>query len=298
MNYKFEIIGPEKIDKFLRELQSLEQDIEYPLEDGKGNFIIRHGKEYSPFFTQQGNKTRFVVMKINSQLIGTAAGMWKKISLFDKNYNGLYIADLKIRSGHRKKGILKILLWHLLSRWAFTADYRGWDFCYFCAMLKNGEGVDKSFKGFNPAKLATPSALINIYMVEPTILSALDIKSLPKIDPEKSVNLSPMRNELILWNDGKKDIISSENQSIFRFGHLHPEIFFNENSSNIKEAASIIKTKKGLACFAIDDRQGDIISWLKSNGITTKTKCKIFSFSPFAPSIKHSRNINISTGEI
>ena len=132
MNYEFEIIGPEKIDKFLRELQSLEQDIEYPLEDGKGNFIIRHGKEYSPFFTQQGNKTRFVVMKINSQLIGTAAGMWKKISLFDKNYNGLYIADLKIRSGHRKKGILKILLWYLLSRWAFTADYRGWDFCFFC----------------------------------------------------------------------------------------------------------------------------------------------------------------------
>ena len=85
MNYEFEIIGPEKIDKFLRELQSLEQDIEYPLEDGKGNFIIRHGKEYSPFFTQQGNKTRFVVMKINSQLIGTAAGMWKKISLFDNN---------------------------------------------------------------------------------------------------------------------------------------------------------------------------------------------------------------------
>ena len=121
---------------------------------------------------------------------------------------------------------------------------------------------------------------------------------MPKIDSENSVNLSPMRNELILWNDGKKDIISSENQSIFRFGHLHPEIFFNENSSNLKEASSIIKMKKGLACFAIDNRQRDIISWLKSNGITTKTKCKIFSFSPFAPSIKRSQNINISTGEI
>ena len=43
MNYEFEIIGPEKIDKFLQELQSLEQDIKYPLEDGQGNFIIRHG---------------------------------------------------------------------------------------------------------------------------------------------------------------------------------------------------------------------------------------------------------------
>ena len=37
---------------------------------------------------------------------------------------------------------------------------------------------------------------------------------------------------------------------------------------------------------------------ISENGITTKTKCKIFSFSPFAPSIKHSQNINISTGEI
>ena len=44
MNYEFEIIEPEKIDKFLQELQSLEQDIKYPLEDGQGNFIIRHGK--------------------------------------------------------------------------------------------------------------------------------------------------------------------------------------------------------------------------------------------------------------
>ena len=60
----------------------------------------------------------------------------------------------------------------------------------FLCYAKNGEGVNKSFKGFNPAKLATPSALINIYMVEPTILSALDIKSLPKINPEKSVNKS------------------------------------------------------------------------------------------------------------
>ena len=113
MNYEFEIIGPEQIDKFLQELQSLEQDIKYPLENGHGNFIIRHGKEYSPFFTQQGHKTRFVTMKINSQLIGTAAGMWKEISLFDKNYNGLYIADLKIRPEHRKKAILKKILRHL-----------------------------------------------------------------------------------------------------------------------------------------------------------------------------------------
>ena len=298
MNYDFEILAPEKIEKYLDELQSLEKNIEYPLEDGQGNFIIRHGKEYSPFFTQQGYKTRFVAMKINSQLIGTAAGMWKKISLFDKNYNGLYIADLKIMPEHRKNNILKNLLWHLLSRWAVIKDYRGWDFCYFCAMLKNGEGVNKSFKGFNPAKLATQSALINIYMVEPNILSALSAKSIPKINPEKSINLSPMRNELVLWNDGKKDIISSSKQSIFRFGHLHPTIFTNKNYSNLKKTISIIKAKNGIACFAIDERRTDLINWLQSNGITTKTKCKIFSFSPFAPSIKRSRNINISTGEI
>ena len=74
--------------------------------------------------------------------------------------------------------------------------------------------------------------------------------------------------------------------------------FYNNKISQLKSAALKIEEKKGTACFAVDFRQNNLISWLKSNGIDTKTKCKLFSFSPFAPSIKDFNNIYISTGEI
>ena len=224
--------------------------------------------------------------------------MWKKILFFNKTYNGLYVADLKINPDYRKKEIVKKLLWHLLIRWPLTRDYKGWDFSFFCTMLKNNQGVERSFKGFNPAKLARPRVLFNIYMVKPTDLLSLDLKTLPKTHSEDCINLSPRRKELILWNDGIKNIISSNSNSVFNFGHLHPQIFYNNKISQLKSAALKIEEKKGTACFAVDFRQTNLISWLKSNGIDTKTKCKLFSFSPFAPSIKDFNNIYISTGEI
>ena len=298
MNYTFEVIAPGNVKSYLKQLRDLEESIQYPLENGEGTFIIDHGKDYYPFFTQQGDKTRFVIIKANSEVIGVSVGMWKKILFFNKTYNGLYVADLKINPDYRKKEIVKKLLWHLLIRWPLTKDYKGWDFSFFCTMLKNNQGVERSFKGFNPAKLAKPRVLFNIYMVKPTVLLSLDLKTLPKIHSEDCINLSPRRKELILWNDGIKNIISSNSNSVFKFGHLHPEIFCNDKISQLRSAAHKIEEKKGTACFAVDFRQTNLISWLISNDIDTKTKCKLFSFSPFAPSIKDFNNIYISTGEI
>ena len=76
------------------------------LKNGEGTFTIDHGKDYYPFFTQQGDKTRFVIIKANSEVIGVSVGMWKKILFFNKTYNGLYVADLKINPDYRKKEIV------------------------------------------------------------------------------------------------------------------------------------------------------------------------------------------------
>ena len=298
MNYTFEVIEPENVKSYLKQLHELEGSIQYPLENGEGTFTIDHGKDYYPFFTQQGHKTRFVIIKANSEVIGISVGMWKKILFFNKTYNGLYVADLKLNPDYRKKQIVKKLLWHLLIRWPLTKDYKGWDFSFFCTMLKNNQGVERSFKGFNPAKLARPRVLFNIYMVKPIVISSLDLKTVPEIDSKNHINLSPRRKELILWNDGIKNIISSNHNSVFKFGHLHPEIFCNDKISQLRSAAQKIEEKNGTVCFAIDTGQTNLISWLKSNGIETKTKCKLFSFSPFAPSINGFNGINISTGEI
>ena len=299
MRYEFDIIGPEQVNKYIRDFKSLEKTIEYPLENGHGNFRIIHGGNYHTFFSQQGFKTRFVAIKNENKVIGAIAGIWKPIKINNKDYTGFYISDLKIESEHRKKNIVKKLLWYLIKRWPITSDYQGWDFNYYCTMLRNGKGVNQSFKGFNLAKLPSQSATVSIYMVDPSALLSLDIKTLPDNENNHSVNLSPFREEQVLWNDGIKDIQSTTDNSIMKLGHLHPKILTNKFSSKLNECISEINNKEnGLACFAIDDRDTNKIDWLTSYGITTNTKCNIFSFSPFAPSLKKSDIMYISTGEI
>ena len=299
MRYEFDIIGPEQVNKYIRDFKSLEKTIEYPLENGHGNFRIIHGGNYHTFFSQQGFKTRFVAIKNENKVIGAIAGIWKPIKINNKDYTGFYISDLKIESEHRKKNIVKKLLWYLIKRWPITSDYQGWDFNYYCTMLRNGKGVNQSFKGFNLAKLPSQSATVSIYMVDPSTLLSLDIKTLPDNENNHSVNLSPFREEQVLWNDGIKDIQSTTDNSIMKLGHLHPKILTNKFSSKLNECISEINNKEnGLACFAIDDRDTNKIDWLTSYGITTNTKCNIFSFSPFAPSLKKSDIMYISTGEI
>ena len=299
MKYEFEIIGPRQVKKYIRDFRALEEKIEYPLEDGNGSFKIDHGLNYHIFFTQQGFKTRFAVIKNDEKIIGTVAGIWKPIRINNKDYTGFYISDLKIDSNYRKKNILRKLLWYLFKRWPITPDYQGWDFNYYCTMLRKGKGVDISFKSFNPAKLPSYSATMNIYMVNPRDLLLLNLNSLPDNEKSKSINLSPLRVENVLWNNGIKDIVSTTDNSIIQLGHLHPQILTKKFSSGFNEIISeIVHKDKGLACFAVDYRETEKIKWLDSKGISTKTRCKIFSFSPFAPSLKKSDILYISTGEI
>ena len=299
MKYEFEIIGPGQVKKYIRDFKTLEKKIEYPLEDGNGSFKIDHGLNYHTFFTQQGFKTRFAVIKKDEKIIGTVAGIWKPIRINNKDYTGFYISDLKIDSNYRKKNILRNLLWYLLKRWPINPDYQGWDFNYYCTMLRKGKGVDISFKSFNPAKLPSYSATMNIYMVNPRDLLLLNLNSLPDNKKSKSINLSPLRVENVLWNNGIKDIVSTTDNSIMQLGHLHPQILTKKFSSGFNEIISeIVHKDKGLACFAVDYRETEKIKWLDSKGISTKTRCNIFSFSPFAPSLKKSDILYISTGEI
>ena len=299
MKYNFQIFTPEEINTYVDELRLLEKRIEYPLENGQENFHIIHGNNYPQFFTQQGFKTRFVAIKHGDKVIGSVAGVWKPVIIESKEYTGFYISDLKIDVKHRKKKILPRLLWYLFKRWPFNSDYQGWDFNFFCTMLRNGNGVEASFKGLNLTKLPSLSATIKIFMIDPVAFQSFNFNSHPKENESSFINLSPYRTELVLWNNGIKDIQSTKDGSILQLGHLHPLLFTKEFSQRLKECIKEIKNRKnGLVCFAIDTRDIKKIDWLKSNGIKTNTLCNIFSFSPFAPSLKKSNILYISTGEI
>ena len=80
MNLKYHIVREEQLGPFIHDLRSIEKNIEYPLEDGTEGFYIDHGNDYSPFFTQQGYKTRFLII-INKEVLLSWYTIWH-ISVF------------------------------------------------------------------------------------------------------------------------------------------------------------------------------------------------------------------------
>ena len=298
MKFQYHIVDENQLKPFISDLRAIEKSIEYPLDDGTNNFYIDHGKEYSPFFTQQGHKTRFLIITQGKIVVGSIAAVWKKIFKNRKIYNGLYASDLKLRPEYRSKGVVKNFLWYLFFRWPFKKDFQKWDFSYFCAMQRGSKGVEKTFKGVHLGKLSRFCSTLNIYILGPKQLNVLDIKNLT-YKPKNEVNLSPNLSDDVLWNDGKKNIISTKNNSILKLGHLNPNLFHLGNTDRfVRAIKKFSKKKKGQVCFAVDCRNRELLMKLEKQKIYTETKCKVFSFPPLFNPINSANYFSISTGEI
>ena len=97
----------------------------------------------------------------------------------------------------------------------------------------------------------------------------------------------------------KKNIVSTNDNSLLKLGHLNPELFYIENEKKLEQAVKqVSKRKNGQLCFAIDTRNRNPINFLKKQGIYTETKCMVFSFSLFLNPLNSVDTISISTGEI
>ena len=298
MNLKYHIVNENQLKTFIPDLRSMEKNIKYPLEDGTESFFIDHGKDYSPFFTQQGYKTRFLIITNKDKVVGSIAGVWKRISFNEKTYNALYASDLKLKPKYRNKGIVKNFLWYLFIRWPFTKEFQGWDFIYFCAMQRENKGVESTFKGVHLGRLTKPNCLLNIYILEPHEFNSIDLDEL-LYSPEHEINLSPNLNGDILWNDGKKNIVSTKDGSVMKLGHLNPEAFHLNNKERLKKSIKKVSDRKGgKICFAVDCRNKKIINVFEKGEVYTDTKCRVFSFSPFLRPLNYAQTVSISTGEI
>tara|TARA_B110000046_G_scaffold106813_1_gene114235 strand:- start:5309 stop:6205 length:897 start_codon:yes stop_codon:yes gene_type:complete len=298
VNLEFKIVNKKGLEPYINILNLLEQEIEYPLKNGKESFVINHGKKYYPFFTKQGYKTRFLIIKNKGAVIGSIVAVWKKVYISTRIYNGLYASDLKLKLEYRGKEIVKKCLWYLLLRWPFTKDFKGWDFIYFCAMQKNSKGVDKTFSGIHLGRLTSPIANFVIFMLDPKIFFNQGFEIIHK-GIQQNINLSEKRKKDVLWNDGIKDIIYNKKQEIIRLGHLDPEILLTLNIKRFKNAINEIESQKNsLVCFAIDSRDSLKLNWLNQIGAKSETMCKLFYFSPFSLNLFKSNIIHISTGEI
>ena len=134
--------------------------------------------------------------------------------------------------------------------------------------------------------------------MEPHELNSIDLDDL-LYSPEHEINLSPNLNRDILWNDGKKNIVSTKDGSIMKLGHLNPEAFHLNNKERLKKSIKKASSRKdGKVCFAVDCRNKKLITVLAKGGVHTDTKCRVFSFSPFLRPLDCAHTLSISTGEI
>jgi len=298
MNLSFKICDENSVLSYVEDLKSIEKKILYPLENGNESFRIDHGDKYTPFFTNQGYKSRFLIIKESDTVIGGLVGVWKKTTLNKNKLNILYIADLKLKKEYRGNGIIKKSLLYLFIRWPFNQGLRGWDFIYFCAMQKNNFGVEKAFKGLHLGRLSKLRTEFVIYMIEPEVLKRLPSKFFKK-NKNKRINLSEKRKEAVLWNDNIKEITLTKSNESLSLGHINPDILIGGNEKKIKKIIKTIeKRKNSLACFAIDIKQKDRIDIMEEIGIKKETFCKLFTFNPFLLSSLRSAQFYISTGEI
>ena len=165
-------------------------------------------------------------------------------------------------------------------------------------MQRNNRGVESTFKGVHLGKLTKPNCLLNIYILEPQKLMSIDLEEL-QYYPENEIKLSPNLKNDILWNDGKKNIVSIRDGSVINLGHLNPEVFHLKNKERLKRSIKEVLVKKGgKICFAVDCRNKKIVKVLEKGGVHTDTKCRVFSFSPFSKPLKHVNTVSISTGQI
>jgi len=278
------------------DLRYLEQSIEYPLDNGEQFFTIDHGNDYTRFFNQQGDRSLFILILDGSKVIGSLAGVWKSVQFWRRPQTALYLADLKMAHFYRGKGIMKRLLWSLFWKWLFRKDFKGWDFLYFCAMQREGKGVDHSFKGLHIGSITRPVAELLVFMIKPELI--LNWKPLNSISLENSINLSPRHTKSVQWNEGAKTILNTVTGEPIRLGHMDPALWYGDRAILHESAEGVMAQRDALACFAVDTRQTELLHSLQKGGITTSTVCKIFSFAPFAKSLRSFDTLLLSTGEI
>ena len=149
-------------------------------------------------------------------------------------------------------------------------------------MQRKNKGVESSFKGVHLGKLTRPNCILNIYILEPQKLNNIDLDEL-QYYPENEINLSSNLKNDVLWNEGKKNIVSVQDSFIMNLGHLNPEVFYLKNKSGLKKSIKEISDKRGgKICFAVDCRNKKLVNVFEKSGIYTDTKYRVFSFSPFS----------------
>lgn len=297
----FVVVDSDGLAPYIGGLRSLEQKIEYPIDDGKDFFCIDHGPLYHPFFSRMG-KARFLVALQGSHVIGSMVGVWRTVDVQGRRFTGLYFCDLKLAPEWRKRGLVRRMLWALLRQWPFRRDFQGWNFVFFAAMRGERGDVGRSFRGWHLGKVVRPQSRLLLYFEPLERLCTLE-GSGPILSEPQGVDLSPDKELLWESTDGCKEYRLRSTGQAWRLLHLprSPRSVPSWGDYLRETAQSLVSERPGsLACFGLDERLGSHRLWLSQQGFHPGATCLVYAFSlPFwGPKFHKAPWLHLATSEI
>lgn len=287
MTVQFRFLRAADIGPYVEGLRAIERATEYPVADGADAFTIDHGAEYAPFFTGLGHDARFVLALDGDRVIGGVVGVARNVRVRGRTVQAVYGADLKVARDVRGTGVARKMM-----TWAFGLLFRArdlapWRYGYVAAMRGARGDVLRATRGVHPARLTGRAATLAVYFVEPARLARLALGRCPlPPDPERGVDLSFVPGGLVeppglVSTAGRKDLRLRSTGRPWPLVHLPlgPSRWSPTWGHYLRISGEALAASRpeAIACFAVDERLGSHIEWLRSLGIERGAACTVYA---------------------
>lgn len=271
------------IAPYVPELRRLEKSILYPIGDGADHFFIDHGPEYHPFFSGLG-EARFLLALRGERVIGSIAGVMREVSVSGRTFRALYLCDLKVAAEERGQGLSRRLIQTGLGRVILDRDLRRTRLFYGAAMRGATGDVMRTAQGSHPFKLSHAGVRLQLYFASPEALARLELGKAPPPPRSPGAVLGPagkMEEPGFCSTAGRKDLRLVSSGQPWPLIHLPlgPEAWQPSWGAYLRRCGEelVRRGRPGSACFAIDERLSDHVSWLAAQGVTPGAVCTVYS---------------------
>jgi hypothetical protein len=298
---RFTIVDAAGLGPHAAALGALERSIRYPVEDGRDHFTIDHGPRYAPFFSALG-EAFFLLALDGDRVAGVVAGVAREVSFCGRPVRSFYLCDLKLAPEHRGRRVVERMVLHGLAALPRDARLRGWKLLYGAAMRGARGDVMQSARGLHPMRLFRPAARLLLYFTPPDRLAQLDASGAPPPPAGPGVALSaPAPGLGLVSTAGRKDLRLASTGAPWPLVHLtHGPASWTPTWGAYLRAAGealVDRGDAGPACFAIDDRLDDHVTWLAGRGVAPGAVCTVYTFA-IPPRLPSPPWVHLATSEI
>lgn len=282
MSLRLVYVRPDALGPWVEQLQALERDISYPIDDGRDRFVISHGGAYHPFFSTMG-EAHFLLALEGERVIGCVAGVRKPVQTPRGEVMGVYLGDLKVHPDWRGRRVPARMMARALAISLGDWGALHWRFAFGAAMRGDRGDVMRAAKGLNVLRLGSTFATLDMYFAAPAALAALEVSGAPATPRTPGLDLSPAVQADVLSTTGLKDFVLRSTGRPWTLVHLPrgPAGWGESHAAYLRRAGEqlVQQGAPGPACFALDRRLTAERHFLESRDLRPGAVCTIYGLA-------------------